>query len=510
MILKTENYKHYIDTFNKQDEFEGNVGILNENAWSYLENKMPLFDCPDNEFLLTYYFRFWTYRKHIHNVPGGRIVTEFLPAVSWAGKYNSIVMAAPFHLDEGRWLRGETLCDEYINFWYGEEASTTDYSNALPAAALDVCRVTGKTEKLLQLYDKIKEKLEIWEKGFDWDYGEWDRERYWGVSHVGLRENGLFYTVDDLEGSEYSAGKNGYRPLLNSCMHGSYKAMAEMAELLGRNDDVNLYVEKAKKLKELVLKNLWNPDENFFTVLSEDGKHSDARELYGYTPWIYGIAEKENEKAWLALREFGGFIASVATPFLATSHKDFAIRYEGHSCQWNGPSWPLGTSFMLKSLIAYLQNETEHCVDKTDFFRYLSQYVRSQRTVNAEGEIIPWIDENQNPFTGDWIAKTIIEKEGCLYRGKDYNHSSMNDLIITGLCGLKPSLDNVLEIEPLLPDGVWDYFCLDKVRYHEHDLTIMYDKDGSKYGKGKGLKVFVDGEEKGAVENLGALTITLN
>jgi hypothetical protein len=60
---------------------------------------------------------------------------------------------------------------------------------------------------------------------------------------------------------------------------------------------------------------------------------------------------------------------------------------------------------------------------------------------------------------------------------------------------LKPREDNVLELYPLIPKGKWDWFCLDKVLYHGKMLTILWDKDGSRYKRGKGLKIYVDGKK---------------
>jgi hypothetical protein len=41
---------------------------------------------------------------------------------------------------------------------------------------------------------------------------------------------------------------------------------------------------------------------------------------------------------------------------------------------------------------------------------------------------------------------------------------------------------------------VWDWFCLDGVKYHGHVLTILWDKDGKHYGRGPGLMVLADGK----------------
>jgi hypothetical protein len=43
---------------------------------------------------------------------------------------------------------------------------------------------------------------------------------------------------------------------------------------------------------------------------------------------------------------------------------------------------------------------------------------------------------------------------------------------------------------------------LDNVLYHGHNLTIIWDKDGSHYKQGKGLRVLVDGREAGSSAEL--------
>jgi hypothetical protein len=63
-------------------------------------------------------------------------------------------------------------------------------------------------------------------------------------------------------------------------------------------------------------------------------------------------------------------------------------------------------------------------------------------------------------------------------------------------------------VTPLAP-GSWDYFCLDQVCYHERWLTILWDKTGTRYGKGKGLRVFADGKEIAAADSLQRVTADL-
>jgi hypothetical protein len=78
--------------------------------------------------------------------------------------------------------------------------------------------------------------------------------------------------------------------------------------------------------------------------------------------------------------------------------------------------------------------------------------------------------------------------------------------VITGLAGLRPRADDTIEVNPLVPEGLWDWFCLDAVPYHGRSLTILYDRTGARYGKGKGLRVLADGKEIAASEKPGRVT----
>ncbi|MCQ5209247.1 glycosyl hydrolase family 65 protein, partial [Bacteroides thetaiotaomicron] len=63
--------------------------------------------------------------------------------------------------------------------------------------------------------------------------------------------------------------------------------------------------------------------------------------------------------------------------------------------------------------------------------------------------------------------------------------------------GLRPRLDDTIEINRLIPAEKWDWFCLDNVLYHAHNLTIIWDKKGDRYHCGKGLRIIVNGKEAG-------------
>ena len=57
---------------------------------SPFEAGIPLLDISDDTIQEIYYFRWHNYFRHVKETPVGYVITEFLPPVPWAGKYNTI------------------------------------------------------------------------------------------------------------------------------------------------------------------------------------------------------------------------------------------------------------------------------------------------------------------------------------------------------------------------------------------------------------------------------------
>jgi len=126
------------------------------------------------------------------------------------------------------------------------------------------------------------------------------------------------------------------------------------------------------------------------------------------------------------------------------------------------------------------------------------------------GQSIPWIDEDRDADADDWIARRMLtEKNKQVGRGNYYNHSGFADPLITGLLGIRPESGDTLHIQPLLPEGTWQYFALDGVPYHGHQLTLVYDLTGARYHKRRGFQVWIDGKMAAHREKLGPLTVQL-
>ena len=497
-VLQGEPFKHYIDTFNQNDEEIYTGAIPNHDAWDFLAGNIPWFECPDKELEGIYYFRWWTYRKHIKQTPDGFIVDEFLPKVGWAGKYNAISCAAGHHFREGRWLADRQYLDDYGRFWLRHGGAVRTYSFWIADSVWQRYCVTGDRQPTVDLLPDLIRNYEAWEK---------ERQD----------TNGLYWQEDGRDGMEVSIGGSGYRATINSYQYGDALAIAQIAELAGQPEVARAFHEEAARLKTLVEDKLWDKDAQFFKVLprGENSRLADVREEHGFTPWYFNLPSPDKSVAWTQLMDPQGFYAPFGPTTAERRHPKFSVSYRDHECQWNGPSWPFATAVTLTALANLLNGYQQTAVSPKDYYDLLQIYTRSHRLQREDGAVVPWIDENLNPLTGDWISRTRLKTwrngtwdtaAGGRERGKDYNHSTFCDLVINGLVGLRPRPDATVEVNPLLPEGTWDYFCLDRVPYHGHWLTVLYDKTGEHYKRGKGFRILADGGEIAAADKLAHLT----
>lgn len=506
-ILKPDQLRAHVAAFSAADPSGSQNGDTGDAA-DWMAENVPLFECPDPATQEIYHFRWWTFRKHIARTPEGYVITEFLPKVPWSAKYNTISCAAGHHFREGRWIRNQEYLADYAKFWFRKGGAPRQYSFWAADSIWELAKANGDFNLAIDLLPDLIA-----------NYEEWEKKR--------LEPDGLFWQVDDRDGMEVSIGGKGSRgqgrrPTINSYMFGDARAIAAIATRAGKPEIAAVYQEKAERIRRLVLEKLWDDEAGFFKVLprGEQAVKADVRELHGYTPWYFDLPPrgKGYETAWKQLMDPQGFKAPFGPTTAERRHPGFSISYEGHECQWNGPSWPYATSVTLVALANVLNDYPQEVVAPRDYFETLKTYTASHRLKREDGKVVPWIDENLNPDTGDWIARTRLKSwkngewdpaKGGVERGKDYNHSTYCDLIITGLIGLRPQADDSVVVNPLVPREEWDYFCLDGIPYHGRSLTICYDKTGTRYGKGRGLRILADGKTIASADKPGRLSATL-
>lgn len=473
-ILKPAGFVRYIDRFNSMEDENVTNFVSNAQSWAWLQKEIPLFECPDREVEEMYYFRWWSFRKHLVKTPKGFVFTEFLTPVNHAGEFNTISCGAGFHLAEGRWLRDQTYLDDYTAFWLRGKAGRPEphfhkFSSWMAAAVYDRYQVTADRRSTIKLLP-----------GLIADYGVWEQEHQ--------TTNGLFWQFDVRDGMEESISgsrtEKNLRPTINSYMFGNARAIAAIARLAGNKTVAATFDAKAEQLQILTEKYLWNGADEFFEVRHPDGNFSGAREEIGFVPWMFNLPEDNSTfaAAWKQLSDPQGFSAPYGLATAERRHPQFRTHGYGH-CEWDGAVWPFATSQTLDALANVLRNYKQPPVGKNDYYDAFLAYVHSQ---HADGR--PYIGEYLDETTGRWF-------DGKAGRSRYYNHSTFADLVITGVVGLVPHADDLVEVSPLLPDGIWNWFCLDGVAYHGRMLTIIWDQDGTRYGRGQGLIVLADGKE---------------
>jgi hypothetical protein len=160
-VLERGVFRHYVEEFNAIPSAGVESYVTDEHAWGWLKDNVPFFACPDLEVERTYYYRWWSLRKHIRQTAAGFILTEFLGPVKHASDYNAISCALGHHVAEGRWLRDPSYLDQYIDFWLrsgengGLQRHLHQYSGWTAAAVYDRWLADARTEHAVALLDAL-------------------------------------------------------------------------------------------------------------------------------------------------------------------------------------------------------------------------------------------------------------------------------------------------------------------------------------------------------------------
>lgn len=470
---------------------------------------IPYFECSDDQITRIWYYRWLIYINQIRRTPAGfRVVTEFIKNVEWAGRYNTIVCPAGHHMKEGRWLRDGGVMDDYARFWVelsGEAGRS--YTSWTADSLLSIAKATGRFDYALEKLDKL---AAIYRHLCTTPLGLVARNR--GYKPY-LAENGLFQQIDSHEGSEYSISgrpweydrpRADYRPQTNSCMCGDAKAIARLAHMKGDDVLAEEFDREAERIARRMDEALWDEQEGFYkTVNSETGEKCSACEEKGYFPWYFDIPGPERDCAWDKLTDEAYFKTPAGIATAQRSHPHYRRDLKGERfgadgpCTWSGQVWPFDTCMTLTGLANRIDRRDGGTPEMREM--WLENMRSYARLHDKDG--YPWLGESLDPDSGAWDH----ERE----RGLNYNHSSFCDLVVTGLAGLRPQTDPTVRINPVIPENGMDWFCLENVPYHGRLLTILYDADGSRYGQGKGLILFVDGKEAASRSELGLLEYAL-
>lgn len=483
---------------------------MSQPGW--YEANIPFLSVPDQTLQSVYYYRWRVWKEHLQETqPGtGQIVTEFLPGIGYAAPFNGIVAASGHQLMEGRWVRDQSYDDSDLSYWLtgpGLQAQSVDpyasdwadeYSNWLVYAAWEQALVTGDLSSLEAMEPALIKQYDSWSGHLDQATG-----LYWQLPVWDAMEQ----SASSYASSDSYAGVQTLRPTINAYQYGAAQVISKLAAMRGQPGTAREFAAKAASLKAAAQRYLWSGSQQFFDDVLLPGNPSlsqlDERQETGFVPWYFDMPQASDSDAWSQLMNPRGFYA----PYGPTTLEQRSPLYmydaytpgagDGGCCHWDGPSWPYSTSQTLTGLANLLDDyPAQDSITAADYDTLLDDYAATQMKNGS-----PYVAEAHDPSSPLWIYDAPDHSE-------DYEHSTFNDLVISGLMGLRPQAGDTLEIKPLVPSS-WSYFVLENVPYHGHNVTLMYDKAGDRYHQGPGFHVYVDGRQVAWAPSVRDLTVRI-
>jgi hypothetical protein len=490
--------------------------IARETFWDnrdvdWFADHIPAFECPDADIQTTWYYRWELITKHLtYGSPStGYLFTEFLDRPFWSGAYGAISCPAGHQLYEVRWLRKPRIARDYCRYWLETKgAQPRNYSTWLadsvwavhlvhPAAAwLDPARKRPPADVFpTDLIAGLEANTAGWRKKHYVD----EQKLFWQVGH----DDGMEFNIASRQTKDILRGAPSYRPSFNAYQWADLHGLANLHDLAGDAARAAEHRAEADRLRTRMEEMLWDDRREFFliafkndetldgqtvkanTKIYETGKFAGSdhgRELIGYVPWQFDMptAGKGFERAWKFLMDPNFFFAEFG-PTTTERHDPLFLLQKG-CCWWSGQSWPYATTQTLKAMANLLQRRTQEFVTPADYVKLLGIFARTHRKNGR-----PYLAEACHPDTGSFAGHDAYN------HSEHYFHSGYTDLVITGLMGLVPRNDDVLEVRPLLP-AEWDYCALDHVTYRGREVAVVWDRAGTRYGLGKGLHLVANGK----------------
>lgn len=555
--LAEQRLASHVEEFNSYDDRPPSDGPFDgSNNLGFLRANIPFFISSNDTIDKIYNYRWWMISKHLkhYNDPLDKksywVVTEFFGVKPWASLSGAITCPAGHQFYDVRWLRDSQYLRSYADYFMRGSASRLQQrenenfltymsrpeshhfsswmidgvdaflrvhpdeawrEDILPYleqhqqvwdSLFTVKRTGAKTDgmyKILDLYDGMEFSLSavlglIASDGAYANYTEdsW-RDLYlgWGTTER---------AAASVQASAYpTAYRKGYpdfylvRPSVNSYAYGNLQALAT---LYGRSNSASpasrtkaaLYQKRADELRNKVLGVLWNNDDVFFNTYSAGDNEfgvrdyeARVRESVGYTPWYFGLIPRDGRRPYASAWDMFGSKDGFYNHKGMTTAERLHPYYNEQAYAWNGRGWPFQNSVVYKAYANYLRDYKEQVThaDRSLLYDYI--------------EKLAVMHDFAEPNIGEWY----IPSDGERFGGeKDYFHSTFPDIIIQDLLGFIPSHDDIFILDPLLPDDTWEYFYLGSLRYHGHDIDIIWkrDWDVGRDGNQSRLCIWVDGK----------------
>ncbi|KAF2230621.1 hypothetical protein EV356DRAFT_453439, partial [Viridothelium virens] len=459
------------------------VDSLDEPQW-YLDN-IPFVDFPDSAIQDVYYYRASVIKRHLKFAHEGHgwSFTEFIHPVAWASKLQTIPDSAPHHMVECRWLRNPNFVKDLIQLYTraGVEAiSGISYTHYNHRAIYEAAQALGDTTFLTsQLYGMI-DSYNLWNATIDNTTHLYhrtplsDAQEFSLPGYVTGGPNGgpvQYWESFDNDYNTIWLGPETYRPNFNSYMVAGARAIATVAQLAGNTSLAQEWNQYGDGLYSRMLDMLYDNDLQFWIdVVEGTNLPVVGRELIGYFPYRFDVGTGTNMIRGLeaGLNEHEFITQYGPTTLEQTNPYYTALKNVTYCCIWQGQSWPFSTSVYLGTLARLARNNLSSIATPQLFYQAMETYALTNYKDN-----IPYTAESHYPTINEWSGDTTNHSE-------HYFHSTYFDNVFTNLIGIIPTLDNRIELRPLVPSN-WSYFAVENLPYHGSLISLLWDSTGTHY-----------------------------
>ncbi len=504
VILDPETYHASIFTFgaaSNKDETKKSLSSAPDSRsvdtsirnWNEYFEKLPKFECSD-EFIQKYYFYRW-YGLKLFTLNDQSENYKHPAVFEGPGYFRAFISySAQCHMLETRWMRDSDIAEgsllnfvnnqledgSFIGHLYPKYLQGDSFYHANWGNILKVFYNHPDKQILKKAYSGLCKYVEYFDRERDrensglydiinhYETGQEFMSRYMAVDETADRENwGEVFRLKGLDSTTY--------------MYEIKSALAIIAQIMGKNDEVEKWDTGAELIKNSILEKMWDPDEEMFFDVNPDGMNrTGVKAATCFYPYFTDIVSEKHLQG-LNRHLFNPDEFWTEYPVPSTSKDDKYFSAEGYwkgkrlVCPWNGRVWPMTNSHIAEAIAvsAYRFNNSE-LRQKAAVF--ISKFIMM---MFHDGDISrPNCYEHYNP----------LNSKAALYRGvDDYQHSWVVDLIIKYICGVRPELDKII-VDPFPFD--LDYFRIDELLVKDRKLTVERNKerfsvtiDGSLFGE---------------------------
>lgn len=471
------------------------------NRW--FADNVPYFDASDPAFKKMWYYRWWIVRFHLVEMD----TPDLKGFAFYEGKLgfdNPIGFAVPAQLKELSYLRDPRYAISQAENSYRNRAANgavvdppgspywgETYSHWIGMAVAELNRVHPlPPETLRELLPSMAADVRAWLSAYDSDgdgLPERDRPRVTGYDLDILS----YWYFDGMHLDPRAEPPALERVDFASFVFANAAAVAELATVAGDTALADEFTAVARRVQNAALSNLWDDSTSFFyPQRAGDNARAPLRELHGFFPFTTLLAPDEPRytAALAALVDPDDFWARY--PPVITSQRHYrAWTWEMDGLTRNIAPHPI--SMGARTVLQALKHYHQDAVRPEHFMELMSRY---------NDLVYPGVhpsDALWRPNVHEYYSKWEPYSQSTRPKPSDISHdfhSMYLSLVVEGVVGLTPRGDARIELQPMARR--WPYFLLDGLRYHDHDLTIVWDRpDGQvRYtGYPEGFSLYIDG-----------------